>query len=203
MPTDELGRGMDDDIGAMLERLHQVRRGQRVVEDERQSIFMRDIGDRPNVQRIQARIADGFREDGFGALVDGGAQVLRVAAVEEAGRDAELGQRVVEQVIRAAIQAGRGGDFISRVGDIENCQRLGRLPRRGCQRAHAALERGHTALKGILRRVHDARIDIAELAQAEEVCRVFRAIEDIRRRLVDRHGARIGRAVRRLLARVQ
>src|SRR5947209_20102495 len=35
MPTDELGRRMHHDIGAMLERLHQVGRRQRVVENER------------------------------------------------------------------------------------------------------------------------------------------------------------------------
>jgi hypothetical protein len=81
---------------------------------------MRDSGHRPNVQRIQARIADGLREDGFGAFVDGRAQVLRVAAVKETRRNTELGQRVVEQVVGAAVQAGRGGDFISSVGNIQN-----------------------------------------------------------------------------------
>ncbi len=102
MTTNELGSGMHDDIRAVLEWLHQVGCRQRVIEDERQPIFMRDIGDRANVQRIQARIADCFREHGFGTLVDSGAQVLRVAAVKETGRNADLGQRVVEQVVGAA-----------------------------------------------------------------------------------------------------
>ena len=124
MPADELGRRVDDDIAAVLERLHQVRRGQRVIQDERYAVLVRDIGHRTNIQRIQARVAHGFREDRFGALVDGGAQVLRVAAVKEADGNADLGQRVVEQVIGAAIQAGRGDDFISRVGDVEDGQRL-------------------------------------------------------------------------------
>ena len=36
MPTNKLGRGMDDDIGTMLERLHQVWRRQRIVYNQRQ-----------------------------------------------------------------------------------------------------------------------------------------------------------------------
>ncbi len=44
MPADELGGGVHHDIRAMLKWLHQVWRGQGVVEDERQPIFMRDIG---------------------------------------------------------------------------------------------------------------------------------------------------------------
>jgi hypothetical protein len=47
--------------------------------------------------------------------------------------------------------------------------------------SHPLLERG-------LRRIHDARVDVAELFECEEIGGVFRRIELIGRRLVDRHG---------------
>jgi len=120
-------------------------------------VLVRDIDDCTNIKRIQARIADGFREHGFRTLVESGAQVLRMAAVKETGRNADLGQRVVEQVIGASIQAGRGGDLVSGVGDIEDRQRLGRLPRRRCQRAYAAsraaMRRSKASWVGFMMRV--------------------------------------------------
>ena len=36
--ADELGQRMDDDVGAVLDRPHQVGRGQRVVDDQRQAV---------------------------------------------------------------------------------------------------------------------------------------------------------------------
>ncbi len=35
--------------------------------------------------------------------------------------------------------------------------------------ANAALERGDTLLDGVLRRVHDSRVDVAELLEREQV----------------------------------
>ena len=40
--ADELGQRMDDDVGAMLDRPHQIGRGQRVVDDQRQAVLARD-----------------------------------------------------------------------------------------------------------------------------------------------------------------
>ena len=44
VPADELGRGVDDDVGSPLDRPAQRRRGGGVVDDERQAVFVRDVG---------------------------------------------------------------------------------------------------------------------------------------------------------------
>ena len=69
-------------------------------------------------------------------------------------------------------------------------------PRGQRQRRDAALERGDALLQHVVGRVHDARIDVAEFLEREQVGGVVGALELVRRRLVDRHrdraGARIG-----------
>ena len=51
---------------------------------------------------------------------------------------------------------------------------------------------------GVGRRVHQTRVDVAELAQREEVLRVLGVLEDVRGGLVDRQRARSGVPVRHL-----
>ena len=84
----------------------------------------------------------------------------------------------MEQIIGATIQAGRGDDFVTSPGEIENCQRFRCLSGCSCQRANASFECGNTTLEGVLRGVHDARIDISELSKSEEIRGVLRAIEN-------------------------
>ena len=63
-------------------------------------------------------------------------------------------------------------------------------------------ECGDALLQYIRRRVHDTRVDVAELLQAEEVCGMFGVAELVAGGLVDRHGARSGGRVG-LLASVE
>src|SRR3954453_9582958 len=50
----------------------------------------------------------------------------------------------------------------------------------------AAFERVQTRLQGALRRVHDARVDVADLGEGEEVGRVRGVAELVAGRLIDR-----------------
>ena len=88
--ADELGGGVNNYIGSMLKGLHQVRCGQRIIDHERNAVFMRNIGYRANIQGIQARIANRLSKDRFGAIIDSGPKVLRVAAVHETHSDTNL-----------------------------------------------------------------------------------------------------------------
>ena len=47
-----------DDVGAVLERPAQVRRGERVVDDERHAGVVRDRGERRDVADVELRVAD-------------------------------------------------------------------------------------------------------------------------------------------------
>jgi hypothetical protein len=57
---------MDDDIGAVLERPAQIRRCERVVDDERDARAPRDAAECFDVGNVELRIADRFRVDCFG-----------------------------------------------------------------------------------------------------------------------------------------
>ena len=124
MPTNKLGRGMHDDVSTMLERLQQVGRREGVVYNERQSVFMGDIRDRTNIQRIQPWIPNRFRVDSLGAVIDGRTEIFGVAAIDKAHRDTHLRQRIVEKVICPTIQTRGRHNFITCLGQIQNCQCL-------------------------------------------------------------------------------
>ena len=113
-----------------------------------------------------------------------------VLVLDELHLDAELRQRVVEQVVGAAVQARRGQHMVAGLGDVEQGERGRRLTGAHEQGADAALERGDALLDDVLSRVHDPRVDVAGLREAEQVCCVLGVPEDVRRRRVDRQRAR-------------
>ena len=55
-----------------------------------------------------------------------------------------------------------------------------------------ALKGGNALLQHVICRVHDARIDVAELLQREQIARVLGVAELVGRRLIDRHSDRAG-----------
>ena len=59
----------------------------------------------------------------------------------------------------------------------------------------AAFERRDALFEHRLRRVHDARVDVAEGLQPEQRGGVVGVVEDVGGRLVDRRGARAGRRI--------
>ena len=75
---------------------------------------------------------------------------------------------------------------------------LGGLTRRQQQGRDAAFERGDALLDDVLRRIHDPGVDVAGLGEAEQRGGVLGAVERVRRGLVDRQGACVGRDVRGL-----
>ena len=63
------------------------------------------------------------------------------------------------------------------------------------KRGRAAFERGDALFEHRLGRIHDARVDVAERLQREQIGGVFDVVEDIGGRLVDRRDARAGRRI--------
>ncbi|HVL40440.1 MAG TPA: hypothetical protein VM328_13705, partial [Fimbriimonadaceae bacterium] len=56
-------------------------------------------------KRVEPGVAHRFSEDELRAVVNCSLECLRIGWVDEAGRDAHLGQGVVEQVVGAAVEA--------------------------------------------------------------------------------------------------
>jgi hypothetical protein len=198
--ADELGGRVDGDVRAPLNRARERGRGRRVVYDERQAVAMRDLGQALYVEHVEFRVADRLGVDGFRPVVDGLLEAVVVGRVHEADGDAELRQRVVEEVVGAAVERGGRDDLVAAAGERQNCERLGGLARGEREPGRAAFERGDPLLEDICRRVHDARVDVAELLQGEEARGVVSVVEDVGRGLVDGHGPRMGGRVRLLPA---
>ena len=123
-----------------------------------------------------------------------------IAAVDVGRRDADLGQRVGEQVVGAAVERRRRDDVVAGTGEVEDRQRLGGLARGEPERRDAALERGDALLEDVGGRVHDPGVDVPEFLEPEQPGGMRRVIEDVAGRGVDRDGAGVGRRVGLLAA---
>ena len=196
--ADPLSGGVDHDVGAVLDRAAQVGCGEGVVDDQRQPRRVSDVGHVPDADNVQLGVADRFDVEGAGAIRDRPAEVLQVRRVDERRLDAVSWQRDREEVVRAAVEAGGRDDLVSGFQEGEDGDRFGRLSRTCCQRPDAPLERRQTLLEDVVRWVHDARVNVAELLQAEEIRGVLGVVEDERARLIDRHRPSCGCWVRLL-----
>ena len=123
-------------------------------------------------------------------------------AVHVGRRDADLRQRVGEQVVGPAVERRRRDDVVARAGEVEDRERLGGLAGGDAEGGDAALERRDALLEDVGRRVHDPGVDVPELLEPEEPRGVRRVVEDVARRGVDRDRPGVRRRVG-LLARVE
>ena len=152
-----------------------------------------------DVEHVVLGVRDRLAEEQLRVRLHRGPPGLRVVGVlDERRRDAQLRQRVVQQVVGAAVQARARHDVVAGLGDVEERERLRRLAAGHQQGGDAALEGSDAVLDHGLGRVHDAGVDVAELLEPEQVRGVRGVVERVRRGLVDRQGAGVGRAVRRL-----
>jgi hypothetical protein len=208
MAAEELRGRVDDDVRPVLEGADEVRRRDRVVDDERHTGRVRHVGDEPDVEDVDLRVADGLREEQLRVRTHGAPPLLGVVLVlDEGGLDPELRERVLEEVVRTAVDRGGRHDVVARLRDVQHGGRLGSLTGREEERTRSALECGEPLLDDGLRRVLDTRVDVAELREREEVLRVVGVVEHVARGLVDRRrpGLRdgIGRGSRVDLLRLE
>ena len=188
----ELGRRMDDDVGAMLDRPAEVGGRERVVDDQRQARLVGDLRHRRDVDHDAARIGEVLDEDRLAFRRQRAAEILRLGRIDEMAGPAELLERKAELGERAAIEVARGDELVAGLHQGEEGEELRRVARRRRDRRPAAFERGDPLLQHRDGRVGEPRIDVAEIVQIEERGGVVDVVEHIGRRLVDRGRARAG-----------
>ena len=184
-------------IGAVVERLHQPRRGEGRVDQQRQAVFMGDRRDGRDVEHVQSRVAEGLAEEQPRLGADRRTPGVMVAGAHESRGDAEARQGVVQQVVGAAVERARADDVAAGAG-----QRADRQVQRGLttgrgDRAHAAFERRHSLLEHRIGRIRDAAVDVSRALHVEQRRCVLAVLEDERGRQVDGYGARAGGRVGR------
>ena len=192
--AEPLGRRLDDDGSAVLDRTAQVAAGsERIVDDQRKVVAPCKRGKRAEIGHGEARIADRLDIDRPRARVDQRLHMLRIVVRREAALEPEIAQHDLELVVRAPVQIGRADEIVARAQYARQRDELSRMPRRNGQCGRSALERGHALLEHIGRRILQTGIDIARLAQCEQVGSVLRTVESISGGLIQRRHARVRR----------
>lgn len=102
MPAEPLGRRLDDDGSAVLDRTAQVAAGsERIVDDQRKVVAPCKRGKRAEIGHGEARIADRLDIDRPRARVDQRLHMLRIVVRREAALEPEIAQHDLELVVRA------------------------------------------------------------------------------------------------------
>ena len=159
-------------------------------------MLVRELRHARDVEHVEARIAERFAEQEPRGRTDGGAPGVEVARIDERRLDAEARQRVVEQVVRAAVERARRDDVVARAQQAHDGEVQRRLPARGGDRADAAFERGDALLEHGAGRIGDPRIDVPRPLHVEQRRGMVAVGEHERCRLVDRRRPRAGRGIR-------
>lgn len=116
--VDELGHAVHDHVRAVASGRND-HRTERVVDDEREAVFVRETTEPRNVGDFEERVADGFGVNDFGARSQNAFQFGVIGEIDEVRFDAELGQKIFEQRICAAIDGPTRNDFIAGAAKLE------------------------------------------------------------------------------------
>ncbi len=169
-----------------VERPAQIRRRERVVDQQRNAGGMGDIRDLRNVEHFQARIADGLADHEPGICSDGGADTVEVARLDEGGGDAEAWQRVGQEIDGAAVERRRSDDVIAGTQKRGDGEMHRRHAARGADGTDAVLQRRQPLLQHRGRRIGNARVDVAGALQIEQPGGMVGVVEHVGRCLIDR-----------------
>ena len=97
---------MNHDVSTVLQRLDQKRSCNGVVHDQRDTVFVRNIGNLANVQNRNLWVSDGLCKEELGVWANRCLPlVLIVLVLNEGDLDAQLCQGVFEQVVGTTVQS--------------------------------------------------------------------------------------------------
>ena len=110
---------MGNDIAPEFERTAENRRRERIVDNERNAVFVSDLGELRDVENATGRIGDGLAENAFRVRTERRLNRLRVGIwINEREFDTELLERNGEEVESSAVDLGGTYDMVSRAAEI-------------------------------------------------------------------------------------
>ena len=167
LPVEILGRRMDHEVGAELERLLQRRRAEAVVDREQHAALVRDVGERADIgdrgQRIRRRLEERDARVGAHRRAPG----FVVVGPHIRNLDAELHHVAIEQRDRGAEHAVRTDDVIAGLQQRHARREDRRHAGAGADARRAAFHRRQALLEAAHGRIREARIDVALLGLRE------------------------------------
>ena len=190
-----LRRRCGKDVRPVIEGPYQTD-ADRVVDYERNARVMGYLRERLEIGHVELGIADGLRIDRPRPVRDRLLEFLGLRGVDELYRASQLRESVVQKLVSAAVEVVCGDDLVPHLRDRKQRKGIGRLAGGDGKGAGSAFDGGDAPLEDIGGRVHDARIDIPQLRQGEEIGGVGRISEYVRSSLVNGHcpgpGCRVG-----------
>jgi hypothetical protein len=181
---------VEHEVGPVLERPHEVGRGERRVDQQRQPVVVRNRGDARNVEHVESRIAERLAEQETRLGANRRAPRVGITRIDERRADSEARKRVIEEVVRAAVQRPRRDDVRAGAEQRDDGKMERGLPARRRDRADAALECCDALLEHGHRWIGDPRVHVPRPLHVEERRRVVAVGKHERRGLVDRRRAR-------------
>ncbi len=137
-------------------------------------------------------IGDRLDEDRLGLRRDRALERGDVVGIGPHHVPAEILERVIELVDRAAVELARGDELVAGRHQAVEHQHLRGVAGGDREPRGAAFERGDALLQHRVGRIADAGVDVAEGLQAEQRGGVIDVVEHERRGLIDRRRARAG-----------
>src|SRR5581483_9968615 len=129
---------------------------------------------------------------------DGLAKVFGLVRLHEFDVDANTAEADIELRVSAAVKSAGRNDFVAGTGETAERKELRGLSARRRERRHAAFESRHALLENVRGGIHNPRINVPELLQSEQRCRMFRVIKRERCALINGHRARMAGGVGRV-----
>src|SRR3712207_6595220 len=103
MASDELGSGVNNNIGTVLDGTDQIGSTKGVVNDKGNAVLMGQICPGLNVDDITGRVAQGLNIERLGILLNGCLCSCQIRRANESGLDAIILKGMLQEVIGSAV----------------------------------------------------------------------------------------------------
>ena len=181
MAADPFCCGMKNDICTVIDRPADISSDtERIIDDKRYAVPMRDTRQSLKIRDIQSRIADRFHIQRFCLLVDKCFKIFRVVAVDKFRINTELFECDFKLVVGASVQAAGRNKIFSFLKKGRQCDELRSVSGCSCKSADSSFKRGDPFLKNRNGRIHHTGINIAEFLKPEEAGCMVGIAEHIR-----------------------
>ena len=188
--ADELGSGVRDDVSTMRKWSAEIWGCERVVDYEWNPSCVSNLRDTLEVEDVALGVTDRLAIEGASVGANSCLPSFKVIWVlNEGDLDTHLWECVVELVISTSVERGTRDDVSTILSKVEERNGLCGLARCSGECTDSTLKRSNTLLEGVLSWVHDAGVDIPQLAEPEEGSSMICIAKYVGGCLVDRNRA--------------
>src|SRR5579872_5806827 len=187
---------MDDNVGAIVERLEKDRRGNRVVHDQWDAVAVRHFRKRFDVADIAGRVSDRFAENRLGIFVNQPLDRTRAVAFRQPAGDPLSWQDMRKHCVGRSVELRDRDNIATCVSKIDEREVQCGLTAADRERADTALKFGDPTFENFAGRVGDPAVAKALNFQIEQGGAVIGTVECVGCGLIDRDRYGLGGWIR-------